>query len=389
MKNFLISLILGSCFFAPQVFAQSVLVHIQGDEGSREAYFTNFGVVMDRTPADKLLGPANVKQLDTTVVYESPDKPEFSSLRLQFECVVKYAYDGKDIPKQPAFDAPVKVRIGEYSWKLRREDLKNEDLPAGDWRTSSSPVLLKLQKIACNDDVLRSAIIKTAKAKDNGEIFRSEIPKIGLPSDLQLVGGQNASDYLDFAWSVLWSGAKRPDPSGKWSRRPTKKETEEYRAQMAQLQKQYDQFAAGIKPQLEANLKQMDAKFTFHKIAADIRGGRKLSRNETHMLAVWEGKTEQDVAAKMGAPIVSSAGNLHFLSYGQEFDNRVIVGNRQGAVWEEGLYEHCNVQYVLHPDDKNIFRVADVRIWTGSNRIGQVVFACDGLLDVPNERGLK
>ena len=389
MKKLLVSLILGSCFFAPQVFAQSVLVHIQGEEGSREAYFADILVVMDRTPVDKLFGPMMVKQLDTTVVYEGPDKPEFSSLRLQFECAVKETYDGKNIPKQPAFDAPVKVRIGEYSWKLRREDLKNENLPAGDWRTSSSPVLLKLHKIACNDDVLRSAIIKTAKAKDNGEIFRIEIAKIGLPNDLQLVGAQNAADHLEFAWSVLWSGVKRPDPSGKWSRRPTKKETEEYQAKMAQIQKHYDQLVAGIKPQLEANLKQMDAEFSFHKIAADIRGGRKLSRNETHMLAVWEGKTEQDVAAKMGAPIVSSAGNLHFLSYGQEFDNRVIVGNRQGAVWEEGLYEHCDVQYVLHPDEKNIFRVADVRIWAGANRIAQVVFACDGLLDVPNERGSK
>ena len=383
-RKYLIGCILGSCFVASQAFAQSVLVHIQGEEGSREAYFADILVVMDRTPVDKLFGPMRVKQLETTVVYESPDKPEFSSLMLQFECVVKETFDGKNIPKQPAFDAPVKVRIGEFSWKLRREDLKDEKLPAGDWRTSSSPVLLKLQKIACNDDVLRSAIIKTAKAKDNGEIFRSEIPKIGLPSDLQLVGAQNAADQLDFAWSVLWSGATRPDPSGKWSRRPTKKETEEYQAKMAQIQKQYDQLVAGIKPQLEANLKHMDAEFTFHKIAADIRGGRKLSRNETHMLAVWEGKAEQDVAAKMGDPIVSSAGNLHFLSYGQEFDNRVIVGNRQGAVWEEGLYEHCNVQYVLHPDDKNVFRVADVRIWASSNRMGQVVFACDGLLEVPH-----
>ena len=85
----------------------------------------------------------------------------------------------------------------------------------------------------------------------------------------------------------------------------------------------------------------------------------------------------------MGAPIVSNAGTLRFLSYGKEFDNRVIVGNRQGAVWEEGLYEHCNVQFVMHPDSKNVSRVVDVRIWASSNRIGQVMFACDGLLEVP------
>jgi hypothetical protein len=380
-RKYLIGCILGSCFVASQAFAQSVLVHVQGEEGSREAYFADIRVVMDRTPMDKVLGPMSVKQLDTTIVYESSDKPEFSELRLQFECVVKYAYDGKHIPPQPAFDAPVNVRIGEGSWKLRRADLKGEDLPAGEWRSSSSPVLLKLHKIACNDDVLRSAIIKTAKAKDNGEIFRSEIPKIGLPKDLQLVGAGIASEYLEFAWSVLWSGAKRPDPSGRWSSRPTKKETEEYRAKIAQLQQQFDQVAAGIKPQLEANIKEADAKLKF---AEALRRGHKLTRRERNMLGVWEGKTDQDVALKMGAPISSRAGDLLFLSYGKEFDNRVIVANGHGAVWEEGLYEHCNVQFILHLDAKNIFRVVDVKIWTGGNRIGQSGFACDGLLEEPN-----
>ena len=387
-RKLLISLLLGSCVGTTQAFAQSALIHIQGEEGSREAYFADFGVVLDRTPMDKILGPMNVKQLDTTIVYESPDKPEFSELRLQFECVVKYAYDGKHIPPQSAFDAPVNVRIGEGSWKFRREDLKSEDLPAGEWRASSSPVLLKLHKVACNEDVMRTAIIKAAKRNNDMDIFKNEIATIGLPKDLQLVGQGTSSDHMDFAWAVLWSGAKRPDPTGKWSRRPTKKEREEYQAKMAQLKKQYDQLVTGIKPTLEANIKQMDSEFAFHAIAADIRGGRKVSPNETHMLAVWEGKTEQDVAVKMGAPVVSSAGNLHFLSYGQEFDNRVVVGNRY-AVWEEGVYEHCNVQYVLHPDDKNVFRVADVRIWTSSTQLGKVRFACDGLLDVPNERGSK
>ncbi len=381
IKKLLISLILGGCFFASQAFAQSVLIHIQGEEGSREAYFADFGVVMDRTPMDKILGPMNVKQLDTTIVYESPDKPEFSELRLQFECVVKYAYDGKHTPAQPAFDAPVNVRIGEGSWKLRRADLKGEDLPAGEWRASSSPVLLKLHKVACNEDVMRTAMLKAAKRKNDMDIFANEIATIGLPKDLQLVAPGTASDHMEFSWAVLWSGAKRPDPSGKWSRRPTKKETEEYRAKMAQLHQQFDQVAAGIKPQLEANIKEMDAKLKFTEA---LRRGHKLTRRERNMLGVWEGKTDQDVALKMGAPISSRAGDLLFLSYGKEFDNRVIVANGQGAVWEEGLYEHCNVQFILHLDAKNIFRVVDVKIWTGGNRIGQSGFACDGLLEEPN-----
>lgn len=374
-----------ACAYPAEGMAQSALVHVQGDEGGREAYFANFAVVMDRTPVDKLLGPISVRQLDTTIVYESPDKPEFSELRLQFECVVKHAYDGKTIPKQPAFDAPVRVRVGEGSWKLRREDLKNEALPAGEWRTSASPVLLKLHKIACNEDVMRGAMVKAAKGNNGLGIFRSEIRKIGLPEDLQLVGQQMNVEYLDFSWWVLWSGAKRPDPSGKWSRRPTKKDLEEAKAQMAQIQRQYDQLAGQIRPRLEGNIKRMDAQFAFQKLAADIRKERKMSRNERLMLSVWEGKTENDVALALGAPLVSSAGNLRFLSYGQEFDNRVVVGNNKGAVWEEGMYASCNVQFVLHPDEKSLARVVDVRIWTHSNQGwgGGAGFTCDGLLETP------
>lgn len=383
MRKYLIVLMLGSGFFAAPAFAQSALVHIQGEVGSREAYFANFAVVLDRTPMDKVLGPTRVRQLDTTIVYESADKPEFSELRLQFECVVKHAFDGKNIPKQPAFDAPVKVRVGEGSWKLRREDIKSEDLPAGDWRTSSSPVLLKLHKIACNEDVMRSAMIKAAKDNNNMEIFRNEVVKIGLPRDLQLVGQQVSVEYMQLAWSVLWNGAKRPDPTGGWSRRPTKKQEEEFRAKMDQMQKQYDQIASGIKPKLDAQIQEMNAEDTFKKIAADIRGGRELSKKEFHMLMVWEGKAETDVGATLGAPIVSEAGKLRFLSYGKEFDNRVIVGNAQGAVWEQGFREHCNVQFVMHPDTKNVSRVVDVRVWATSSQIAQVMFACDGLLEVP------
>ena len=49
-------------------FGQSALVHVQGEPGGREAYFADFGVVLDRTPADRLLGPTRVRQLDTVVI---------------------------------------------------------------------------------------------------------------------------------------------------------------------------------------------------------------------------------------------------------------------------------------------------------------------------------
>ncbi len=101
------------------------------------------------------------------------------------------------------------------------------------------------------------------------------------------------------------------------------------------------------------------------------------------MLSVWEGRAEPEVASALGAPAVSQSGGLRFLSYGREFDRRVLVGNRSGAVWEEGLYESCNVQFVMLPDAQQVYRVGDVRIWTGSNQAGQVRFACTGLMETP------
>src|SRR5690606_27547661 len=112
---------------------------------------------------DKIFGPIRIQQLDTTIVYEHPDKPEFSMLLLEFECPSIINLDEKSSPQRLDFNAPVRVRVGDNSWMLRREDLKSASIPAGDWRTSDSPVLRKLHKIACYEDELRSAIIKTAK----------------------------------------------------------------------------------------------------------------------------------------------------------------------------------------------------------------------------------
>lgn len=364
--------------------AQSALVHLQGEPGRREAYFANFAIVSDRTPVEQLLGPLVVRELETVIVYESADKPEFSALRLQFECVVKHAYDGKTIPPQPAFDAPVRVRSGEGGWSLRRQDLRTEPLPAGEWRSAASPVLLKLHKMACNDEVLRGAMVKAARQNNDLAVFRREVRRIGLPEDLQLVGQQMATEYLDFSWWVLWAGATRPDPSGKWSTRPSAQQLREAQAQMEQIQGQVRALAAQMQPGLEAKTELLRAELDFPQAAARVRGDRKMSRNERLMLSAWEGKTETDIGAALGAPLVSSAGELRFLSYGKEFDNRVVVGNSKGAAWQEGVFEQCNLQFVLWaPGPRQPMRVVDVRIWTQSTQLGQLMYACSGLLEAP------
>lgn len=380
MKKYL--LIFPFLLFAKYAFSQSALVHIQGEKGNREAYFADFGVVFDRTPINEIGGPKTIKVMNTTIVFENAAKPEFTVLFLEFECPPDPVINEKTnkIQIKPVeFNSSIKFRIAEFSWNLRREDLKSAPVKPSDFITTSSHPMLKFHQIACNQATISAVSIRSKNEKE----FLSEIKKLGIADDIQIVS-DGSSEHLAFAWDVLWGVSNRPDPSGKWSTRPTKKQKAEYVSKMEAIQKQTNEFATAEATRIKANLKEMDAESDFHKAAANIRGTRKLSRNERHMLTVWEGKSETDVAAKMGSPVYADAGQLRFLNYGNEYDNRVVIANNKGAVWEEGLYENCNVQFVLHADSKKQFRIADVRITTNSNQIGAVVFACDGLLDVPN-----
>ncbi len=47
----------AACCLSTTGFAQSALVHVQGDEGQREAYYADFAVVLTRTPLDKCSAP--------------------------------------------------------------------------------------------------------------------------------------------------------------------------------------------------------------------------------------------------------------------------------------------------------------------------------------------
>ena len=100
-----------------------------------------------------------------------------------------------------------------------------------------------------------------------------------------------------------------------------------------------------------------------------MRGDRKPRGWVAEMLMAWQGKTEDQVAARMGRPYITEAGNLRFLSYGQQFDNRVVVRNSTGATWEEGLATSCDIQFVTIPDDNGVRRVADIRLSVDSTNI--------------------
>jgi len=371
------------CISSP-AFAQTALFHMQGETGDRELYFVDFRVVSDRTPMNMIFGALSVKELDVTAVYESASKPEYVVMHLQFECVNKYAFAEKNIPKQPGFNDPVTMRMGENSYMLRRSDLKSQAVPSSDWKKTSSPMLLKAAKIACNDDVMHSAVKAALNKKTKQfelEKFNKKINKIGLPSDFYIVSYSTPPEFLDFAWQVAWWPKKRPDPTGKWSSYPTKKEWAEYQKKMAELESSIQSAAQTMKEDLEANIADMQAEFDFKDEAAKIQGKRKLNRFEVNLIQVWLGKTEADVVKKMGNPVINNAGNMRFLDYANEFSNKsVVVDMKSGAAWEEGIYSRCNFQFIFIADKSSIWRVADVRVWAS----GDTSFTCSGFAEVPD-----
>lgn len=384
LQTLIQKIILCVLFISSPVFAQTALFHMQGESGDREMYFADFRVVSDRTPMNMIFGPFSVKELDVTAVYENAAKPEYVVMHLQFECVNKYAFDEKNIPKQPGFNDPVNMRMAENSYMLRRSDLKSQAVPSSDWKKTSSPMLLKAAKIACNDDVMHSAVKaalnKRAKQFEL-EKFNKKINKIGLPSDFYMVSYSTPPEFLDFAWQVAWWPKKRPDPTGKWSSYPTKKEWAEYQKKMAELEGSIQSAAQTMKEDLEANIAEMQAEFDFKDEAAKIQGKRKLNRYEYNLIQVWLGKTEADVVKKMGNPAVNEAGNMRFLDYANEFSNKsVVVDMKSGAAWEEGIYSRCNFQFIFIPDKSSAWRVADVRVWAS----GDASFTCSGFAEVPD-----
>jgi hypothetical protein len=365
--------------------AAGVFFHMQGEPGQRQAFFADT-LVMDRTPVSEIFGPTTVNQLDVVVIYESPQKPEWAEMRLQFRCMSKVSFDGKKLPKPPGWNEPVQMRLGEDGYSVRRVDLQREPTPAGNWQTVSSPVLLKAHKLACNRDEVNQALRDSVKGERiDQERFKAQVSKVGLTEEMTVLATILPTLMLDVVWGQLWKGSKRPDPSGLWSTPATPEKRAQYERQMAEINQQFQAVAGQLRSSYEARIKAQDAAMAFDQRAAKLRGGRELSRSEYMLIQVWQAKTEQDVVARMGPPSVTEAGGLRFLGYGQAYDNRVVVGNNAGAAWVEGGYANCDLQFVLMPDADGMYRVADVRVAADGSDVGNRSTACDGLLQAPGD----
>lgn len=350
--------------------AQSFIFHLEGEVGNRQAYFSQLRAT-NRTPPSIEFQPIEIKELKVAIIYENPEQPEMAELLLQFECVAKFNWMTNKAVKAPAWTAPVRVRVAPLSSILRRADLKLEDIPAGDWETRSDLPMLTAHKLACNDLEIEKAIRSSTDAANNVDkaALRPKMAAFGIVDGYALTDMLIWSEYLDFTWNTIWKGAKRPDPSGKWSRQSTPEEIAEANRKMAEAKQQLADLTAKTKSAYEPKIKAAEAGFAFDQAAAKLRGGRKPRGWVADMLILWQGKTEDDVAAQMGRPHITNADDIRFLSYGQQFDNRVVVSASNGASWVEGLSTSCDIQFVTIPDANGVRRVADIRLNVDSSNM--------------------
>jgi hypothetical protein len=356
-------------------FGFGAVLHYQGEEGDREAYFADVRVISNRTPADRLTGPTEVMEIDVTAVYENPNKPEFVHMKLEFECPNAFSLDAKthklsENTQKVRVGDTVRFRLGAGSYTLRRVDLQAEPLSVSDWKSSNAPMLSKAGTIACNHIEFDQALHAAIRGKDfDFDGFGKHIGKLGLPPDMMLLGQVLPSEFLDFSWKFLWwekyFAGERPDPSGKWSKRLSKAEKtaaiERLEAQRKKMQPEIE----AARQSLMAGIKKSEAERAAIASAAVRPDGKKLTPIEANLIVLWKGRPEAEVIRVMGNPEFNQAGDSRFLRYTRYWEKPGFTAfNAQGAVvgGEMGGYAECFAEFKTRQDSSGEWRVEDVLV---------------------------
>ncbi|MDD4884411.1 hypothetical protein [Sulfuricurvum sp.] len=374
-KNFIFMMFSTFLLFPQEISAFGAVLHYQGEVDDREAYFADLRVISNRTDADKLGGATEIKEIDVTAVYENPNKPEFVHMKLQFECQNAFSIDmsthklSENTKKIKAGDT-VKFRIGPGSYKLRRSDLKSEPLNVSDWKTSNAPMLSKAGAIACNSIEFDQALHAAIKGNDfDFDGFGNRISKLGLPSDMMLIGQTLPPDFLDFAWRQFWweklFAGERPDPSGKWHKKVSKAEKEAAIKQLEEMQNKIKPEVEAAKQSLMAGIKKSQTEMAALKSSGKRADGSKLTPIESNLILLWKGRPEKDIVTIMGNPAFNQAGDSRFLRYTKYWEKQGFMaynayGNAIGG--EVGGYAECFVEFKTKQDDKGEWRVDDILV---------------------------
>lgn len=387
--------ILTSILLLPiKLFAFGAVLHYQGEVDDREAYFADLRVISNRTPADKLGGATEIKEIDVTAVYENPNKPEFVHMKLQFECPNAFSIDmtthklNENTKKVKVGDS-VKFRIGSGSYKLRRSDLKSEQIPMSEWKTSNASMLSKAGAIACNSIEIDQALHSSIKGKEfDFDGFGQKISALGLPSDMMLLGYALPTDFLDFSWQSLWwekyFAGDRPDPSGKWKKRISKAEKDAAIKKLEEMQNKMKPEIEAAQKSLLAGIKKSQAQMDAAKNLTNRPDGKKLAPIESNLLILWRGRPEKEIVDIMGNPAFNQAGDSRFLRYTKYWEKpgvTVIGGNGAVVGGEMGGYAECFVEFKTKPDGNGEWIVDDilVRSTYEGDGLGHTRGLCDAL----------
>lgn len=354
-------------------FAFGIVLHYQGEEGDREAYFADIRTISNRTPGDQVMGTTELREIDTTAVYENPKKPEFVHLKLQFECPAAFSMDKTTFKltesnKRVKAGDSVKFRIGPGSYKLRRADLLSEPIAVSDWKVSNAPMLSKAGTIACNHIEIDKALHAAIRGNDfDFDGFGKRISQLGLPADMMLIGQVLPPEFLDFSWKHLWwekfFAGERPDPSGKWSKRLSKADKDAAIKKLEALQNQAKPQVEAAKQSLMDGIKKSQVDMASRTVQRP--DGKKVTPIESNLMTLWKGRPETEVVNTMGNPEFNQAGDSRYLRYTKYWEKPGLTSyamNGNVIASEMGGYAECFVEFTTKQDSVGEWRVADILV---------------------------
>ena len=362
--------------------ANMLMLHAQGNPGDRELFFTNL-MMADRTPMEAMLGTTSIREIEVFGLYENVAKPDWSVLKLQFECPVDPIPSSAKSRRAtgPAVAAPLRWRMAERSYQFTR-DADNVPLPATPWQSVSNPAYRKAGMLACNELLTQSAMQAAGgwQAMDPARLNAGLAP-LGIGEVISVAQATSIVNVGSFVWRDIWKAQK---PAGARDRRlseaeiaSNRRELEAVAAKMETLDAQAQAFA---QPIIDADR----AEQAFLAMAKKVQAGRKVTELEGSMLMVWLGKPEALALARLGAnPQVTEASGMRFISYRDQADTRsAVVSAASGRVLSQaGAYTSCDVSFVTVPDTAQAWRVADIRIRSEGPAGGM----CRSLLNTPED----
>lgn len=391
--KFILAGVIASCVVT-SAEADRFIVDVQGTSPDRIVTVSSDFSSMSTPVGDMMFGPIGYQTLEVTMVYEGRDQPYWTKMELEFKCPNPNHKDNMPKKRKGATQtASLLPETDMVEFRMKQGETRAKSnvnatpLQPTEWQSADTYLMKRLYRVACGSDLIQST--KRASVSADGQSYdlaaiRKNYAAIGL-NDAEYIPQGTFGDYMaEFVWDEMWKGATKPPiDNGPVDNRPiTAEQRAETDRKLAELQAQLNQ----QRDYVMGKALQMKAENDFIGTAAKYRNNRKWSKTEQMMAQVWLTRTEAEVVAAIGRPVVTDAGGVRFLGYGQEYDARYIVRRvASGQEWVEGVYQTCDLEFALIPDSSNVLRVADVVVKARSNAGGNTLAICRGLLDVPNQ----